>query len=443
MVVYSFKLAWRSVLASPWLSAVTILGIAIGIAVPTTLLSIRHVFAADPIPEKSDRLFNVRVDNWDPTSQFFGIEPGDPPKHIAYRDMVGLLESDIPENETGIASAAIFLFPQVEGQRPFQTAVRLCHADFFGMFNAPFQYGSGWSASDDADRAKVAVLNAKTNQRLFGGRNSVGQMVRLGAFDYTVVGVLAEWRPTPQFYDVINNAFGEPRDVFVPFDLIRSEELGLVQFGDTDAWGDMRFDSREATLDNGEFNWIQYWVELDEEDVAAYRDWVDGYALTQKEMGRFPKPLNNRVTPVMEWMDVRDVLPPQVNGVVVISLLFLVVASLNLLGLLLAKFLSRSAVLGVHRALGASRTEVFMQRLAECEIIGLAGGLLGAGLASLALRTIDAKLPPGIVAEDLLVVDGYAFGIALVLALGTGLISGIYPAWRACRVAPAIQLKVN
>ncbi|MCP4901274.1 MAG: ABC transporter permease [bacterium] len=443
MILYSFKLAWRSVLSSPWLSVLTILGIAIGIAVPTTLLSIRHVFASNPIPEKSDRLFNVRVDNWDPNSQFFNIKPGDPPKHIAYRDMTGLLESEIPKYATGVGTAAIFLFPDAEGQRPFRSMVRLCHADFFAMFNAPFRYGSGWSADDDTDRARVVVLNAKTNQRLFGGRDSVGELIRLGENDYTVLGVLDEWRPTPQFYDVINNGLGEPRDVFVPFDLIRSEALGLQQTGDTDGWGGGSYDTREARLDNAEFNWIQFWVELELGDVAAYRDWVDAYALTQKELGRFPKPLNNRVTPLMEWMDVRDVLPPQINGVVVISLLFLVVASLNLLGLLLAKFLSRSAVLGVHRALGASRAEVFMQRLAECELIGVAGGVLGAGLAALALRAIDAKLPAAFVAENLLVVDGYALGIALLLALGTGLVSGIYPAWRACRVAPAIQLKVN
>jgi putative ABC transport system permease protein len=47
------------------------------------------------------------------------------------------------------------------------------------------------------------------------------------------------------------------------------------------------------------------------------------------------------------------------------------------------------------------------------------------------------------VAEGVLVVDGYALAVALCLAIAAGIAAGVYPAWRACRIAPAIQLKVN
>ncbi len=444
MVLYTLRLAWRSVRSTPWLTLVAVAGLAVGIAVPTTLISIRYVFARNPIPDKSDELFNVRVDNWDPGSQFFDIKPGDPPKHIAYRDMVGLMESDIPVGETGIASASVFMFPDNPSERPYQAMARLCHADFFSMFEVPFAYGGGWSRQDDRDHAHVVVLNRDTNERLFGGADSVGRTVRLGEHDFTVVGVLDAFRPLPQYYDVINNAMGDPRDVFVPFDLVLDQELGLNLRGDTDSWGS--YSDYESPLDfakRGEFNWIQYWVELERGDVEAYRHWVDSYVLTQKEFGRFPKPLNNRVTPVMEWLEVRDMVPQQVNGLVIIGLLFLVVCCLNLLGLLLAKFLARSGVLGVHRALGASRAAVFSQRLAECALIGVAGGFIGALLAAIALRVVNATLPTGRIASGVLAVDGYALTVALALAVVAGVAAGLYPAWRACRVAPAIQLKVN
>jgi putative ABC transport system permease protein len=443
MVLYTLKLAWRSVVATPWLSAVTVVGIALGIAVPTTLLSVRHVFASDPIPHKSDRLFNVRVDNWDPSSQFFDVLPGDPPKHITYRDMTGLMESDIPEGQTGIASATIFVFPDEAAQRPYQAVVRLCHADFFGMLDVPFRYGSGWSADADVDRRQVAVLSQRTNDRLFGGRDSVGETVRLGDREFTVVGVLDHYRPLPQFYDVINNAFGDVRDVFVPFDLIRDEALGLNQIGDTDGWGSFDFPDRDAILTQAEFNWIQFWVELDPGAVANYRDWVDGYALEQKKLGRFPKPLNNRISPLMEWMRIREVVPDEVNALIGIAFLFLLVCCLNLLGLLLAKFLARSDVLGVHRALGASRTSAFLQRLAECGVIGVFGGVVGAGLAAVALRVLDRSVPDRIMADGVLVTDGFMLAVAVALAVSAALLSGMYPAWRACRVAPAMQLKIN
>jgi putative ABC transport system permease protein len=443
MVWYTLLSAWRSVRSTPWLSLVAILGLALGVAVPTTLISLRHVFAKDPIPSKSHLLYNVRVDNWDANSEFFGVDPGDPPKHIAYRDMTGLMESDIPEGQTGIASATVFVFPDDQNLRPFQAMVRLCHADFFPMFQTPFLYGSGWSSDDDRRATRVVVLKKETNDRLFGGEDSVGRTLHLGTRDFTVVGVLDAFRPLPQYYDIINNGMGEPRDLFVPFDLILEQELGLTQFGDTDGWGNTQFDSMVDYVKQAEFNWIQFWVELPPERLTAYRDWVDGYAINQKALGRFPRELNNRVHPLMEWMLVRGVVPEGIGGVIAIGLLFMVVCCMNLMGLLLAKFLSRAGVLGVHRALGASRAAVFLQRLAECGLIGVIGGALGALLAGLALRIMNAAFPPRTVAAEALVVDGYALVVAVLLALAAGVASGLYPAWRACSVAPAIQLKLN
>src|SRR5262245_52263687 len=138
MFLYYLRLAAKSALSTPGLTLVTVAAIALGIAVPTTLISVHHVFAQNPIPEKSDVLYNVRVDSWDKDSEFFNILPGDPPKHITYRDMRGLMASDLPLHETGVASASLFVFPEAREARPFQTVVQLCHADFFPMFDAPF-----------------------------------------------------------------------------------------------------------------------------------------------------------------------------------------------------------------------------------------------------------------------------------------------------------------
>jgi len=443
MIAYYLRLAIKSVLRTPALSAFTVIGIGIGVAVPTAMLSIHHVFARDPIPHKSDLLFNVRVDSWDPNSEFFDIRPGDPPKHITYRDMRGLMESDVPRHESGVASARIFVFPADEKLRPYQAVGQLCHADFFPMFDVPFAYGSGWSRAADQARERVIVLSKATNEKLFGGADSVGRTVRLGDHELTVVGVLADYRPTPQYYDVINNAFGLPRDFFVPFDLLRERELGLSLTGDTDSWGSFDRNDPDAFFDASEMTWIQYWVELDRARVAEYRDWVDAYAMTQKRLGRFPRPLNNRVTPVMEWLEVRGTVPDAAVAMVVISLLFLIVCCLNLAGLLLGKFLGMSGLVGVHRAMGASRGAVFMQRLVESELVGVLGGALGLVLALLGLQVLDGALPNGIMAEGQFALSPYMLGVAVLLSLLAGLAAGVYPAWRACRVAPAAQLKLQ
>ncbi len=443
MLTYYLRLAAKSALATPAMTALTIGAMALGIAVPTALISIYHVFAQNPIPHKSDRLFNVRVESWETGSEFFNVLPGDPPKHMTYRDMRGLMRSDIPRHESGVASATIFVFPADPALKPFRGVTQLVHADFFPMFDVPFKHGAGWNKAADESRERVVVLSDAGNRKLFGGEDSVGRRLRLGEVEFTVVGVMDHWEPTPQYFDVINNAMGATRELFLPFDLIRDEAVGLVRSGDADSFGTIDSDDPNAFYDASETTWIQYWVELDPAQRADYASFVDDYAAEQKQLGRFPRPLNNRVTPLMEWMEVRAVVPPATVGLVVISLLFLIVCCFNLTSLLLAKFLSKSGVLGIHRALGAPRSAVFLQRLLECELVGVAGGITGTLLAAGALALINRWLPAGFVRAGLFGADLYSLLVALALALVAGLLSGIYPAWRACRIPPALQLKVQ
>src|SRR5262249_47254344 len=132
----------------------------------------------------------------------------------------------------------------------------------------------------------------------------------------------------------------------------------------------------------GENCWIQMWVELpDAGAFAAYNDFLTAYVLEQKKLGRFQRPVNNRVHNVLEVMNDFKVVPKETNAMVIVSLLFLAVCSLNLVGLLLGKFLARAPEVGVRRALGASRLDIFLQHVVECELIGVLGGLLGIALS--------------------------------------------------------------
>ena len=79
----------------------------------------------------------------------------------------------------------------------------------------------------------------------------------------------------------------------------------------------------------------------------------------------------------------------------------------------------------------------------ECELIGAAGGLLGVMLAALTLRLLNKALPGGFARDDLFAADGFTLMVGFGLALAAGLFSGFYPAWRACRIPPAMQLKLQ
>jgi putative ABC transport system permease protein len=114
------------------------------------------------------------------------------------------------------------------------------------------------------------------------------------------------------------------------------------------------------------------------------------------------------------------------------------VCLLNTVGLLLAKFLRRSGEIGVRRALGASKRAIFAQCLVEAGTIGLAGGVLGLGLALLGLWAVRQQ--PTNYAE-LAQLDPVMLLTTFALALAASVLAGLLPAWRACQVAPAIQLK--
>lgn len=444
MLAFHLKMAWLGIRRAPWITVISIAAIALGVAVSTSMTSLHHLFTQDPLPEKSDRLFNVRTDSWDPDREFFNVEPGEPPKAQTYRDMTGLMHNDIAIGQTGVANAQAFIFPKDEKIRPYQSLVRLCHADFFSMFEVPFTYGSPWTRDLDKNLEPVVVLSRDANDKLFAGTNSVGQSVRLGSREFTVIGVLADYQPMPLYYDVVNSLGGKIRDFFIPFDFVRQEDLGLTIWGDTDGWGPSETFQGDQIFTVAEFYWIQYWVELEPNQVADYAHFVDDYAREQKALGRFPRPINNRVTPMMDWVNERNFGLGMTKAIMILSILFLAVCAINLSGLLLGKFLARSSITGVHRALGASRRAVFLQHLIECELIGVSGGVLGLLLAYVNLRWVARAITIGSdrLNTDLFTVDAFTAGIAFVFALVAGLVAGLYPSWRAGRVAPAVQLKV-
>src|SRR5439155_10916613 len=157
--------------------------------------------------------------------------------------------------------------------------------------------------------------------------------------------------------------------VFVPFST--SRELRLPRSGSTECWDA----TRNPEEPGAPCIWVQLWVELDRGDkAAAYRDFLVRYSDEQKAAGRFQRPPNVALRNATEWIAFKQAVPRDVRLQTWVALGFLVVCLLNTIGLLLAKFLRRSAELGVRRALGASRRSIFAQLLIESGMVGLAGG---------------------------------------------------------------------
>ncbi|HEX7809472.1 MAG TPA: ABC transporter permease [Thermoanaerobaculia bacterium] len=435
MLTYHLKTALTSLRRNPVLTALLIGGIALGICVSTAFVTLRHFYTKAPLPTKSDTVHYVRLDSWG-KQPFRDIE-GSVPDQITYRDARALMRSPIPKRQTPTYVAAMFIYPDPKVARPYQPDVRLVMSDFFDMFEMPFAYGGPWTKASDAKPEYVTVIDHATNEKLFGGTNSVGKSIRLGERTYRITGVLAPYRPPMRVYDLTRNSFGPPEPVFIPFNLC--EPLQLYTIGNTSGWNGVPVNTFQDFLVS-ERAWIQYWVELpDAKSKAAYADWLRGYILDQKKVGRFTRPLKFELTTIQGLVAEWGLMPSGVKAMSVVSLLFLVVCSLNLVGILLGKFLARIPEVSVRRALGASRAQIFWQHVIECELIGAIGGIAGIAL-SIGILSILARFMQN---GEALHLDGEMLLLATILSLVAGLLAGIYPAWRVCSVAPAMQLNVQ
>jgi len=438
MLLYNIRIAVKSLRRNPVLTAVIIGGIALGICASTTFTTVRHMFARDPLPGKSDKLFYVRMDNWDPHTPYptSADNPGEAiPPQISYRDAMALMRSTLPVHQTAAFAAMMTVYPDPRVARPSTESIRLCFTDFFTMFDVPFAYGGPWDHRADAKGEQVVVISDNINQKLFGGANSVGKRIRIDDREFTVVGVLKPWRPFIKMYDLNGNFVGEPERIFMPFSLTPAMQIRTS--GNSDG-----YKSAGTTFEdflNSDVDWVQFWVELrSPAEAEQYHRFVDGYVLEEKKHGRFERPLNNRVTSLHDLLTVFGVIRPQVTAMAAISILFLVICALNLTGLLLGKFLARAPEVSVRRALGATRIDVFLQHITECELVGLAGGAIGMLLSIGAMRVIGKF----ITSTSVISLDLEMILAALFLSLGAGFLAGLYPAWRICSVQPAVQLKI-
>ncbi|WP_306520819.1 ABC transporter permease [Rheinheimera sp.] len=434
MLAYYLRLAWISIRQSPGLSFLMVLAIGLGIGAAMTTVTVNYLMSANPIPHKSEQLFYVQLDSWDPHQP--ANENGDPPDQLTYRDATALLAAKKAYRQVIQAQIGAVVEPDNKDSLPFQVSGRANSADFFAMFDVPFLYGGGWSENADAEMQQVIVLSQGLNERLFGGKDSVGQKVKLAGDYYQVVGVMANWQPRPRFYDVTTGAFNEVEEFFLPFSHISTQKIS--RNGNTNCWKPSG-EGYQAFLES-ECIWTQMWVELrNDSEKQQYLDFLNAYVSEQKKLGRFERPINNRLSDVMQWMQNQQVVAEDANLMMVLSLMFLLVCLLNTIGLLLAKFLSKAPQIGLRQALGASRQHLFAQYLTEAGCIGIAGGLLGLLLAWLGLQGIS--LLYGDEMKGLAQLDVAMVALAMLLALVSSLLAGLYPTWRACTVQPSQQLK--
>ncbi|HBX37536.1 MAG TPA: ABC transporter substrate-binding protein, partial [Pseudohongiella sp.] len=138
------------------------------------MFTLNYVLGGDPIPHKSDQLYHIQFDYGDPDVADF-----EPPPQLAYRDAITMLEQSSDFRRAATSKFVAILEPPGNDLRPFFVNGRGSSADFFAMFDVPFQYGNGWDRAADDGQRQVVVLSQELNERLFGGADSVGETINM------------------------------------------------------------------------------------------------------------------------------------------------------------------------------------------------------------------------------------------------------------------------
>src|SRR5690606_28941585 len=421
------------------LTALMVAAIALGIGAAMTSLTVLHLMSGNPLAHKDEQIRRVQLDNWSPGSPYNQRYPDEPPNLMAYRDVAALLEANRAQRHAALYPVNFPIEPARTDLQPFPASVLATTGDYFPMFEPPFRYGSGWGQREDQAGAREVVLSAEINDRLFGGHDRTGRSNRMDGEDFTVVGVLEPWHPAPRTYHIASGAFGDPEDAFVPFRVGIEKELTSVS--NNNCW-DSPGTGYQAWLQS-ECVWLDLWVQVEDEQAAkAYLAFLDDYVREQKTLGRFERPLNNRLRTVSEFLASQNVVSRDARTQVWLSFAFLLVCLVNTVGLLLAKFLGKAPEIGLRRAVGASKPQIFTQFLTESAIVGVLGGVFGILLSWGGLAALRA-LYQGTATERLAHMDWAMVAVTVLIALAASLMAGLYPTWRACQIAPATQLKTQ
>ncbi|HLK49326.1 MAG TPA: ABC transporter permease, partial [Bryobacteraceae bacterium] len=279
-------------------------------------------------------------------------------------------------------------------------------ANFLRILSVQPLLGRSFRAEEDAPGAHpVAMISDELWRRRFSGDSQIiGKTAVFAAVPYTIVGVLP-----PRFQFPSSGI-----DVWLP---APSELPGLPQR------------ARELSPFLSLFARIKPGLSFQQANAEA-QVVRRQYALAHPAM-LDGKPRSPEVTPL------KDDLVSSVRSILWILFgavgLVLLIACANMAGLLLARAASRSREMAVRSAIGAARTRLVAQLLAESVLLSLAGGALGVILAALALRAIPNIASFTIPRAGEIQPDWTVLGFAAALSFTTGVAFGLAPALRASR----------
>jgi putative ABC transport system permease protein len=395
-------------------SLMVVIGIALGVGIISSVLAMTSLFTRTMRSGLSLLEVNVRVAQeryMGPQLPVMKLEPeGTPRVNLVYEDME---KAKAASPSVGYAYTQNMIMAtrnnqRQEGQRSARDVVSAMTADYFSGYQLKAAKGSLFMKADEEAGAQVVVLGSKRAELLFPGDDPIGKSIKILDIDFKVIGVLAPIENA--------NMYGD----------MSPDSLAYVPLKSSPQFARMRF-----------LNQITYMAK----DEASIRS-----AVSQLQ-SFFDASYGAKKITVSARVDQVDQNRQRMMSVFAVILLLagsgLLIASINILNLMVARVLRRTKSIGISVAIGASKAGIFASYLWESLILGIVGGVLGIGMAFLFSGVLQGILNSG---PGRLGSVGLSFpmvGIALILTICVNLIFGIYPAFQASRTNVVDALRAD
>ncbi|MBN9609659.1 MAG: macrolide ABC transporter permease [Actinobacteria bacterium 69-20] len=296
------------------------------------------------------------------------------------------------------------------GSTNWTTSVIGTTDSWLGVRSRTLADGDFFTATDVENASAVTVLGSATATELFGTTNAVGQTVTINSQPFTVVGVLASAGS--------NSTSNLDDEAVMPITALANDIAG----------GSTR--NSVSTI---------YLKAASQQTLSAAYQEADALLLNLHRLSGSANAdftISSQNALLATVTSVSKTLTVLLAGIAALSLL---VGGIGVMNIMLVSVTERTREIGLRKAIGAPPTAIRRQFLAEAIALGLTGGLLGALLGILGARLLPTLLStttPVIVSAP--VVIG-----AVAVSMIIGLIFGVYPATRAARMAPIDALRTE
>lgn len=432
--MHALKLAVRSLLRTPFVTGIAVLSLALGIGANAAIYSLMDAMLLRSLPvNQPDRLVNIEVPGPNPGSQSCG-QAGGCDEVLSY-PMLRDLEAFESPSVAGVAGHVPFGANLAYDGRTTNGQAAQVTGSYFPLLGVRPALGRLFDEADDQEIGGhyVAVLSHDYWQNTLGADPDVlNSSIIVNGESMTVVGVAAEgFRGT---------VLGASPDLFVP----------MTMRGVMNTWFD-GFDSRrwywayafarlapDATLEQAQQELSAYYNGIIREVEVPLQT-----NMTEERMEQF----RNKEIILAEGFrgqsNVHEDVETPLRLLLGITGLVLLIACANIANLLLARGAGRSTEIAVRGSLGATRGDLLSQLMLESLILAAAAGTAGLAVGWATIQMLQGFVPPEIRQGLDVGLNPSVLGFTALVALGTGLLFGLYPALHATRTDLATLIRAG